>query len=212
MNRPTDFPANTHRRHGRAESHPKCFFLQFTHAEATCALVRRVGLCPIAREVTPGGEVANVVGGHDDSADCDVVCPPKTGGGNRGRGSLTVNGLCDNSLVEADTTRRKAGSLPSTAVGDTEAKTGPNVPGAVVTDCESSGCPGRLGSPEVSNESAGFVSDIERGSGRARGLHPRSWTDRFRFTESRSGLGLNLGCPNWVLKKADWGRMMDCIW
>lgn len=65
----TAFPANTQRRHGLAESHPKCFFLQFTHAEATCALVRRVGLCPSDRAVTPGGEVADVAGANEDPTD-----------------------------------------------------------------------------------------------------------------------------------------------
>ncbi|KMU87178.1 hypothetical protein CIHG_05119 [Coccidioides immitis H538.4] len=34
----------THLRQGRAESQPRCLRLQFTHAEATCALARRVDL------------------------------------------------------------------------------------------------------------------------------------------------------------------------
>src|SRR5438034_11611585 len=40
----TCFPATTHLRHGRAESHPRCLRLQFTHADATCAFARRVDL------------------------------------------------------------------------------------------------------------------------------------------------------------------------
>lgn len=187
----TDFPATTHRRHGRAESHPKCFFLQFTHAEATCALVRRVGFCPTVR-VAPGGDAANVAGANGCSTCCDPLCPPNTGG-NRGRVSLAVNGLCDTSLVEVDTTRCKVGSRDSED-GGPEVNAGPNDSAAVVgIGCGSSGYPGRLESPAVSNVSlSGFELDIERWSCSARGLHPRSLVDRLRFNESRSGLGLKL--------------------
>jgi hypothetical protein len=38
----TALPAKTHLRHGRAGSHPRCFLLQFTHADATCAFARLV--------------------------------------------------------------------------------------------------------------------------------------------------------------------------
>jgi hypothetical protein len=39
---PTAFPDSTHLRQGLAGSQPKCFRLQFTHAEATCAFARLV--------------------------------------------------------------------------------------------------------------------------------------------------------------------------
>lgn len=100
----TAFPASTHLRHGRAGSHPRCFFLQLTQADATCAFVRRVDFCASGR---PVGCVGSSVGsghgcapGSGDSA----YTGPRSLYPNCDRGSLT--GPCDSS--SADTADRSA--------------------------------------------------------------------------------------------------------
>lgn len=90
----TAFPDKTHLRHGLAGSHPKCFFLQLTHAEATWAFVRLVAFCGKLWVANPGDEdVGNVGGGYDTSGGCERPCRPNEGGHREeGGGSLKVNG------------------------------------------------------------------------------------------------------------------------
>lgn len=86
----TAFPASTHLRHGRAGSHPRCFFLQLTQADATWAFVRRVDFCASDR---PVGCVGSNVGAPASNGD-----PAYTGPCSlypRDSGSLT--GICDSS-------------------------------------------------------------------------------------------------------------------
>lgn len=100
----TALPARTHRRHGRAESHPRCFFLQLTHAEATCAFVRRVDLGPNERTVVTGVE-ASTVG-------------TEYGGGTGGGGtSLTAGNCCDGPAPVSSTVVAATGSDAGWALG-----------------------------------------------------------------------------------------------
>lgn len=100
----TAFPASTHLRHGRAGSHPRCFFLQLTQADATCAFVRRVDFCANGRAVgCVGSSVGSGHGGAPGSGD-PAYTGPCSLYPNRGSGSLT--GACDRS--SADTADRSA--------------------------------------------------------------------------------------------------------
>lgn len=56
IERRTSLPLCTHLRHGRLLSHLRCFFLQFTHAEATCAFGFRVARGDIGLNAYRGSE------------------------------------------------------------------------------------------------------------------------------------------------------------
>jgi hypothetical protein len=67
--------------------------------------------------------------------------------------------------------------------------------------------------PDVSSwSSTGTEVDIERGSGRSRGLHLRAFVDLVRSKASLSGPGSSLECPKSGVIKDEGGRTSDCIW
>lgn len=81
----TALPARTHLRHGRAGSHPRCFFLQFTQADATWALVLRVDFCADERVVGPDA---------DDSSGGNGYAGASSGLGEPVCGDPSLGGIC----------------------------------------------------------------------------------------------------------------------
>jgi hypothetical protein len=84
--------------------------LQLTHADATWALVRRVGFWGNARPAAPGGEFPYVGCENVGTDGCDVTGPLSEGGKREEKLSVTGNGCRAILSPGLEITRWNAGS------------------------------------------------------------------------------------------------------